>query len=347
MDRLQRYRRLEEQYRALHETPDRCEPLVMIDIPVPNCPDCHEQLHSPQKMLEAGWKKIRLHEEIGDDTLPMVRVEFGTAQVAAAFGCELREIPGSLPACATHSLQRTEDVWTFRSPGMEDGLLPRIREYTACYRSRLPEGIAIQHPDIAGPFNSAHLIRGNDILFDFYDDPAAVRELLRRVTDYTIDFLHETKKLVPPLQGWFYDMGGLWKGAARISNCSLQIVSPAHYRALILPEDIRFFEAVGGGRMHYCGSHPEVIEDFFKIPNLYSLELDCQYHDLLEISERCPPGMVLRFCDWSVTSGNGDWLPRLLSGRVPAKKNLVISAKAENIEEAKRLYDCIKNTLVR
>ena len=29
MDRLQRYRRLEEQYRALHETPDRCEPLVM------------------------------------------------------------------------------------------------------------------------------------------------------------------------------------------------------------------------------------------------------------------------------------------------------------------------------
>ena len=122
-------------------------------------------------------KKFGCMRKSGTTRFPMVRVEFGTAQVAAAFGCELREIPGSLPACATHSLQRTEDVWTFRSPGMEDGLLPRIRgipPVTApVSRKELPYSI----PTSPAPSIRAHLIRGNDILFDFYDDPAAVREL--------------------------------------------------------------------------------------------------------------------------------------------------------------------------
>lgn len=53
------------------------------------------------------------------------------------------------------------------------------REWTEIYLDNLPEGMLIQHPDIQSPFDTAHLVRGDDILLDFYDDPAAVARLPR------------------------------------------------------------------------------------------------------------------------------------------------------------------------
>ena len=65
-----------------------------------------------------GWGDVReqqlldaqAHIELGDDWIPALRANFGTAQIAASFGCEVKKMEGSLPACKTHILEDIEDV---------------------------------------------------------------------------------------------------------------------------------------------------------------------------------------------------------------------------------------------
>ena len=66
------------------------------------------------------------------------------------------------------------------------GWYGKLAEWTAIWKEHLPEGVHIQHPDIQSAFNSAHLIRGNDILTDFFDHPAELDLLLDKVTDFML-----------------------------------------------------------------------------------------------------------------------------------------------------------------
>ena len=144
----------------------------------------------------------------------------------------------------------------------------------------------------------------------------------------------------------FYDRGGLWRGGARLCNCSLQIVSLSIYRDFIKESDERFLNAVGKGRVHYCGSYKQVIDDLFTLQNMTNLEVDCQYHDVLETCEKAPENVSVMFCDWSLGNENGGWYTKIMNGEIPQKKNIVFQAKAEGIEDAKRVYYNLKNKLV-
>ena len=337
---------LEEAYKELYRNPDGCRPLVQISFPTPCRYSRTEQFHDKRKMLEQQLLDVQAHERVGDDYLPALRVNFGTAQIAASFGCEIKDMGDSLPACGSHVLTSMEDAAALKMPTMQDGLNERLLEYEQYFMENKPDWIPVQHPDVQSSFNSAHLIRGNDILYDFYDYPDETRILLSKVTDFMLFWIKEAKAPISDDTEWFYDMGGLWKGGARISDCSLQFLSPGLYRDFVKAEDERFLTGIGGGRVHYCGSHSDYLPDLFGLSGLTSLEIDSNYHDLYEVCEMAPKQTVVMFCDWSNQKENGPWLSKLERMGPPFKKNLVIQAKASCEEEAKQTYDRIRKLLI-
>ncbi|HEX3000023.1 MAG TPA: uroporphyrinogen decarboxylase family protein [Armatimonadota bacterium] len=334
----QRFAEMYRRYRRLYEDPEHCLPLFLINVPAPNLPTWDERLADPDVMLKAELDTLRPHLEIGDDRVPTVRVQFGTAQVAAAFGCRITVPPNSLPAAASHVLSSAEAVYALEKPALDAGWYGKLYEWTARWQEQLPEGIHIQHPDIQSAFNSAHLIRGNDILTDFYDAPEAVDRLLDVVTDFMIDITRHCKQMISQDTEWFFDWGALWKGAARISNCSMHMISAKFYREHILARDIRFFEAIGGGRMHYCGTSDAVIDEFFKVPAITGLDYDAQYHDLWSLCERAPKQVTL--LHW----GSEKTLARLLHGEWPRKRNLILQVNAASVEAGKALLSRLRES---
>ncbi len=342
---LEHIKKTEQKYKALNNNYKSCEPLVNISISPKNLAPIDKVLDSPQKMLEWSKQIADLHLEIKDDYIPMVRVEFGTAQIAAAFGSELAYFEGSLPAAKTHPLRNIDDVYTMSMPDMNHQLGQKLIEYSKYYKANLAGLYPFQHPDVQSTFNSAHLIRGNDILYDFYDNSKEVRTLLAKVTDYMIYWIEQSKPYITDIEGMFYDSGGLWKGGARISNCSLQMISPALYDEFIIKEDKRFLKAMGGGRIHYCGEHKQILKSLFTINEMYSLEIDSQYHDICEVCEQAPENVTVMFCDWSVGNTNQKWLDKLLSGEIPKKRNILIQGKADSLYDAQKLYDKLKTAL--
>ena len=336
---------MEDRYRALYQAPETCEPLVQVNFPITADYSKTAQLSDPAKMLSVQLAELHAHRQVGDDCIPTLRAEFGTAQIAAAFGCDIRYLDDSLPACLGPVITDIDKTPTL--PSLHSGLTPTVLEFEDYFMKHLPPGTVVQHPDVQSTFNSAHLIRGNDILTDFYDNPKAVSALLSTVTDFMLVWIDAVKRPISNDSEWFYDCNGLWRGGARISNCSMQIISPALYRQYIMEQDERFLAGIGGGGVHYCGANADVLRDFLTLKHITFLQIDSQYHDINAVCQMAPAHLPLMFCDWSTDPCNRAWYQRILDGDIPPKRNIVLSAKAENVEDAKRVYFNLKNALLR
>jgi len=328
-------------YRLFYENPAQARPALLINPPVPSPWSIKERTHDKEKMLEHGLKTVKTHLEVGDDYVPAVRVEFGTGQVAHAYGCKMYEPEDSPPCSEGFVMQSIEEAETLPLPDLRAGWFGALEAYSEYFRKNLPEGVALQMPDLQGTFNNAHLVRGNDILYDFYDEPELLRILFSRMTDHLIELMKWSKEMcTPEKDGFFCDWSSLWKGSVRICNCSLHMLSTEFYREFIREFDQRVIDAMGAGRIHYCGSHDNgLMDSFFEMPNMTGVDFDGNYHDLWELSERAPENVTL------LVYATGDNVKRLLSGDWPKKRNIIIQRYASSVEDAQTLCRRLRESM--
>lgn len=339
---LERFQDIYRRYKKMYLEPETSMPMFIINTPVKNH-DWEDKLFDVGAMFTDELINIRAHADVGDDRVPATRVNFGTAQIAAAFGCEMFIPPNNLPCAKTHVLHDINDAKKLKIPDKNAGWYKRCFEFSEFYMENLPVGVEIQLPDTQGTFNNAHLIRGNDILFDFFDYPQQLEYFLDFVTDYLIDLVKNLTPYTTNRDGWFFDWGSLWKGAGRISNCTVHLISPDMYRDFILKRDIRYLEGIGGGRIHYCGSYPEVIESFINLPPVTGFDYDDSLHKLTDVCKLSPDNVPIS-C-W--THSGSETMANLLAGKWPQKRNIIISVDAPSIEEGKILLEKLRTSAER
>ena len=346
---LERLDALKKRHKQLFTDPQNARPLIFVNVKddeIPN-PALEAQLSGDPilSMLKTQLDAVAKLVKTQDDRLPHLRVNFGTAQVPHAFGCEVTEIDKQYGyACKTHILHDLKDVDHLQMPSLDAGFYGEIKKYTDIFKKYLPKGVEIQHPDIQSTFNSAYLIRGNDIFLDFYDDPERLCKLLDLVTDYMIKLVPYLKDMISNDKEWFYDYNVLWPGAIRISNCSIHMLPPEFYREYVKPRDQRFLKAFGGGRIHYCGSSGEVMKDFLTIDCSSGTDYDDKYHDLWDLCEMADRNKVI-FC---TTYGDPSYKPiqeRLLKGEWPEKRNIVFNTYADSYEEGYEIYNRLLDSM--
>jgi len=328
-------------FRLFHEDPSKARPAILIHPPVSSPYSIRQRTHDMDLMLEHELNVVQAHLLQGDDYVPAVRVEFGTGQVAHAYGCGMYEPENSPPCSEGHVMQSIEEAETMPLPDLRAGWFGELERYSEYFRKNLPEGVALQIPDIQGTFNNAHLVRGNDILYDFYDEPELLHTLFSRTTDHLIDLTKWLRtQLTDEPDGYFCDWSCLWKGGARISNCSLHMISNEFYREFIRPYDQRLLDAVGGGRIHYCGTHDDgLFDSFFEMPGMSGVDFDGTYHDLWELSERAPENVSL------LVYGSASHRQRLLAGDWPKKRNVIFQFYTASIEEGRELYRQLRDSM--
>jgi hypothetical protein len=338
---LQRIEGLYAAYRRMSTSPGASRPMVIVQVPVRDMPGYRQRFRDPLAMLAVELATLRNHLEIGDDCVPTVRVQFGTGLIASAFGCETYVPDDELPCSRQPVIGERDAIAGLGMPAPDAGLMGRLAEFTRVFREHLPEGVHIQHPDIQSPFNNAYAIRGNDLFLDMVDDPASVEALLDLVTDYLIATVPRLKAMIGNDRGWFFDMGVLWKGTARISNCSTTMIDPRMYDRFVLPRDRRLLRAIGGGRIHYCGTSPAVIGSFLGIPGMSGLDYDPKLHDLWSMCEMVPANVVLL---QTVEPDSAAWR-RLVAGDWPKKRNIVIETSANDVQTGKELLESLKASM--
>jgi len=342
-DQLDRFQKLNSQYLDFYHHPETCTPKIIINTPVEGLASWEERINDPYVMLQTELDSLRPHIEIEDDRVPSVRVQFGTAQIAAAFGCDMHLSKDNLPAAANSILNKATDVHELKIPDNNAGWYCKLEEWTKIWKENLPQGIHIQHPDIQSPFNSAHLIRGNEIFTDFYEYPDELRILLSKVTTFMINIVLHTKAMISDDKHWFYDWGAYWKGTARISNCSMQMISPEMYREFVQPYDIELFNEIGGGRVHYCGLSAEVINEYFNLPLVYGLDFDSKVHDFFDICQKAPQHISL--ISTEPFKEDHKVIQELLRGNWPEKRDITIFLETDSIDSGKKLLQELRRSI--
>lgn len=319
---------------------DISSPKITIGLPNKNHFTTPELISSPEIMMKNAMDTIQGHLDIGDDYIPQARIEFGTGQVAHAFGCGMY-IPEHSPVCnRDHVLHNPEDVENLELPSLYAGWMDKVYDFTSYYMENKPDIVQMQIPDYQGPFNNAELVRGPDVLYDFYDCPEYVHMLLQKMTDYQVELTKHYRKIAKMEDGYFADWGVYWKGGARISNCSLDLISPTFYLDFVKQYDEQFIEAVGGGRLHYCGGNDSgLIKAMGEVKGNVGIDIDVNLHDMWEVCKMVPDDVIL------LMSLNKERTERILSGDVPAKRNVIYTTGASNAEEGKALYKQLKEAL--
>lgn len=316
---LKRLEKTKANYLNFNANPNNCEPAVVVQMGFEPEHSVAERTADPYKMLKHEQSAIFRQITAEDDYIPQIRVEFGTAQIASAFGCELYQPKDSLACAKTHVLSDDQSVESLQTPGVFSGVFGAARDYYEIYKEYIDPAIGFQLPDIQSPFNNAHLVRGNDILFDFYDAPEKVEQLLAKTSDYMIDVILKFQEICQVGNGHIYDWTGVWNGGARLSNCSLHMISTGFYEEFIKKHDQRVLDAVGGGRIHYCGTHDDgLFESLFSVGGLTCVDFDTSLHDLCEIAEKTPDNVALIACY------NPDTLELAMRRGWPKKRNMAI-----------------------
>lgn len=202
--------------------------------------------------------------ELQDDTIMMIRANYGVGSLPSLFGLESRVIANTdLPWCdKAESIEQIKSIIAEGVPNLSTGYGDKLIETYEYYKEQLKpfskceELIKLYHPDLQGPFDVAHLIWGSDIFMALYDKPQMVHDLMQVVTDTYIAYMKRVKPYLNDeiKSGKFhYHWGSIFKGRVLLRNDASVNVSSTVYEEFIRPYDEQVLEAFGGGSTHFCG----------------------------------------------------------------------------------------------
>ena len=194
-----------------------------------------------------------------DAPLDLLTGTYGACAVPAIYGLPILYAPDNWPNCAAHPLSDDEAA-RLDPPNLDRN--PFFGELMAQVdRIAALEGRVEGFMNWQGVLNNAQRLRGQALFTDIIDDPPRARHIFKCVCATMID-------AATRLQARQRETGvDLRFGTA--GNCMVNMVSPDHYRDLLLEYDIRLAEAFGRLALHSCSWTADVyLEHYATVPHL-------------------------------------------------------------------------------
>ncbi|MCM8769029.1 MAG: hypothetical protein NC911_05050 [Candidatus Omnitrophica bacterium] len=215
-----------------------------------------EQFYDPEKMLwEQLWTALAVLRG-KSDAVPSVRVSFGTGFLASVFGLKQMVFPDKMPWLQERLSKKQILALSPEKlePIEEKGLMPECHRYIKIYQDYLKGTVVrIYLPDTQGVFDLAHLVYGDDLFYQLYDDFSFVEHLLT-LTAYVYRRASEI------IKGWIGEpaTAGFHGGTLYLAGCGVRscedtttLISPGLVEK-VLPIALQAV-APFGGWFHFCG----------------------------------------------------------------------------------------------
>lgn len=250
-----------------------------------------DRLRSAEKYLAAQLEEIESQLAYRGDFVPALCPSLGVIAIPSAFGGEVVWWPNDFPSVRPVIGETPEKVYDLPRPGVRDGELGRILEYTRLFIERTAGRLPIRMADLQGPLDNASLVFGHTRFLEaLKTHPREVHHLLELVTDLIIAFVREQRSLVTGLgaefvpsdfQPWIADGFGL-----AVASDAGVLISPRMHDEFSVPYLNRIAEACGGVYLHSCGNWLHLFPSLEKIKNLRGLEFGVSETPFAPVAER-------------------------------------------------------------
>jgi uroporphyrinogen-III decarboxylase len=199
-----------------------------------------------------------------DTPLDLLTGAYGGCAVAAIFGLPIVYVADNWPN-VEHRYLSLEEMASIEPPDLDASpffqqLLEQVDRITEL------EGCCEGFINWQGVINNAQRLRGQEIFVDLYEEPEACIRLFDVVTDTIIE---ATRRLRERQRA-----SGVDHRFATVSNCTVNMVSPEHYRDFLLPCDLRIARAFESLGVHNCAWKADpYLESYASIPNLAYIDM--------------------------------------------------------------------------
>ena len=199
-----------------------------------------------------------------DKPLDLLTGTYGCSVVAAIYGIPIIYADDNWPNCE-HRYLSDKEIDELAAPALDTN--PFFRDimaqvdWIAARESRVEGFINFQ-----GVLNNAYRLRGEKVFYDIIDSPKRCRHLFNCICTTMV----EAAKLLHKRQL----ESGVEVGFFTVSNCLVNMVSPEHYRDMLLPFDRRFGETFGCIGIHNCAWNADpYIDDYATVPHLGYIDM--------------------------------------------------------------------------
>ncbi|MCL2751537.1 MAG: hypothetical protein FWE62_02145 [Firmicutes bacterium] len=260
------------------------------DFPSYNPGEVH---HDRAKMLLAGMRDM-LSAALGDaQAVPSARANMGCGIFPSLFPgiAPLLFDDGKMPWVKQH-LDRDTIVRLRESDIKITDEFKIALEHTAYIAEHIRgTGAYAYPPDLQGPFDTAHIVYGDAIFYDIYDDPAFMHHLMD-LSCYAIELgFSECLKVLPGSESIVAHYNDVVlprsRGGLKISEDTSTLLSSGHIDEYVTPYTRRVLERFGGGYIHYCGKNDYLLEQILQEELICGLNFgNPNKHDMDDVLRR-------------------------------------------------------------
>ena len=238
------------------------------------------RFYDPQRMWESEMSRARPVLDWPTDGIPTVRPNLGVIFVPSMFGQDYEIREGLMPWCGSPLNPR--QIRKARKVDVTQTELMRLAEGFYEIHRRCRDGqVAAYHADNQSAFDIAHLVYGDEILYDITGQAKApwVDELLDICFDVMVRVVQHLKKLLDEPsremvhghgteQGVYFPTAGL-----RTSEDTPAMISPAHIDRFVIRHIERCAEKFGRVFVHYCGGYEHFFERLCRCGAVNAIDL--------------------------------------------------------------------------
>jgi len=304
--------------------------------------------YDPEKMLCQELRGAVCAAEAGRESVPSVRANMGCGIVLSLMGLKQELYDDKMPWLQKH-LSREEAMEMQPSdlkitPEFEMAM--QHMEYMA--EELKGTGVRVYPLDIQGAIDTAHLLIGDDMFYEVYDDEEYMDHVLELSTAAIIMAMEECLKRIPGSDEYVghYSSFCLPRhfGPLKLSEDTTTLLSRAHIWRYAQPYTRRILEHFGGGYVHYCGKNDHLLDMTLEEPLCRGLNFgNPDKHDMEEVVGRCARAKKCFMGICSVTKEDAKpYFEKMLRASEYEGRNWLLmqySCPADQVSEVSAIWD--------
>ncbi|OQA87863.1 MAG: Uroporphyrinogen decarboxylase (URO-D) [Lentisphaerae bacterium ADurb.Bin242] len=229
--------------------------------------DFRQVFTSPEKMLCREIRRVCAVGNARSDAVPSIRANLGTGILLACLGLEQETFPDKMPWLKEHLSK--EEISRLTPDDIRPlGSFARGLEMMRFFRDVLGDALPVYVMDTQGPFDLAHLLLGDDLFLELYDDPPFVHHLLTFCTELGRRTHRWMKEAAGEPMTALHHSSVLYSDSFGIRICedTTALLDEKHIREFAIPYSRELARGFGGAWVHYCGYNEALTNAVLEAP---------------------------------------------------------------------------------
>ena len=251
-------------------------------------------------MLESELRAALGAKLGGADSVPSVRANMGCGIYATILGVKQDIFPDKMPWVSKH-LSKSEIITKMSGKlSLSDDFLRGLEYMDYFAESVEGSGCRLYPMDLQGAFDTAHLVLGDSIYYELYDDPGFVHELLSFCREAIMMGMDECLKHIPGSGQTVCHYNGLAipraRGGVKISEDTSTLLNLEQIQEFAVPYTERILRHYHGGYVHYCGRNDHLLDELLKLDSLNGLNFgQPEKHDMVGLLTRFAKNNIIYY----------------------------------------------------